>query len=113
MAVDFSEVRVGDLVKLTRGEDEFVQVRVVQVATSPLHWVQDEQGSSYYSDEWNTLEIVKPPLPIKDGSVVRSEGSGTTFHLLYGRWISSLNRRPMPTNVLEKVPYQIVYVPED
>lgn len=113
MAVDFSEVRVGDLVKMTRGEDEFVQIRVVQVATSPLHWVQDVRASTHYADEWDTLEIIKPPLPTKNGSVVRSNGSGTTYHLLYGRWLSSLNRRPMPTNVLEGVPYQIVYVPED
>ena len=85
MAVDFSEVRVGDLVKLTRGEDEFAQIRVTRVDTTPLHWVQDVRASTYYADEWDTLEIVKPPLPTKNGSVVRSTYTGTTYHLLYGR----------------------------
>ena len=119
MAVDFSEVRVGDLVKLTRGDDEFVQIRVTDVDTTPLHWVQDVRASTHYSDEWDTLEIVKSPLPIKLGSVIEGIRSGTRFTRTAGGWVSTrVPTSSMATynnTFIENNPheYEVLFVPED
>ena len=118
MAVDFSEVRVGDLIKLTRGEDEFVQVRVARLGEDLRH-VADVQQSDYYPREWDTLEIVKPPLPTKLGSIIRGTRTLTTFVRTPRGWVN-VQSRDSRTEVsdnryIQKYPdeYEVLFVPED
>ena len=120
MAVDFSEVRVGDLVKLTRGEDEFVQVRVEWVDKAYRFCsVRDSHNTDYYKDEWDTLEIVKPPLPTKLGSIIRGTRTLTTFVRTPRGWVN-VQSRDSRTEVsdnryIQKYPdeYEVLFVPED
>lgn len=119
MAVDFSEVRVGDLVKLTRGEDEFAQIRVDSI---PSHrkYVEDAYCTGHFPGEWDTLEIVKPPLPTKLGSVIcLTEASDSKYVLTSRGWMSvvtpgSAFQTTTSKGITENShQYEVLFVPED
>lgn len=82
MSVDFSNVQVGDRIKLTRENgDEFSFT--VKSSDPQGHGWADSARDRHFRSEWDTLEILEkalPEAPTRYGAMVHS---GDKFHTYY------------------------------
>ena len=116
MAVDFSNVQVGDRVKLSRenGDEYTFTVEIKRLNDNPI----ESQTNVVYKSDWDSLEILAKPLPTVNGSVIKLKNSnGITYHyaLVGGRWVAANYGNDVHHSVTEdcKVSdFEVMYVPE-
>lgn len=93
MSVDFSNVQVGDRIKLTRenGDEFSFTVRGIGLAGSNI-WVVSAKDD-HYCTEWDTLEILEkalPEAPTRTGAMIHDGNPNHTYYTRTssGRWRS-------------------------
>lgn len=109
MSVDFSEVNVGDKVRLTRENGDETTFTAVGVGASQT-WIGSET-TTYERVDWDTLEIVErafkpvPGLythPATGGRVAFTENGKAYFTSSLGAWVGSDHENP------DRKPYKAV-----
>lgn len=89
VSVDFSEVQVGDRVRLTRenGDESTFTVGRTSLAPAP-YYITDNAGTDYFDSDWDSLEILEKPLPTKTGTMIHNGSVNSTYFVLdsSGRW---------------------------
>lgn len=107
MAVDFSNVQVGDRVRLSRenGDESNFTVRVTDGDSL------ESASNCYLARNWDSLEILAKPLPTVNGSVIKSNADGATFVLAENLWVDVRNREVLRDPKTTPCHWEILFVP--
>lgn len=86
MSVDFSNVKVGDRIKLTRENGDESTITVNNLIRE---LAEDVKSTAYYGDEWDTLEILEKPLPTNENAMIGhpTDRSWVPYILQSGTWM--------------------------
>ena len=109
MAVDFSNVQVGDRVKLSRGNGDEYTFTVE--GKSPGGGMLDTASGKVAYWNWDSVEVLAKPLPTVNGSVIKSNADGATFVLAGGSWLDVLDRDVLRHPVDTIGHWEILFVP--
>ena len=109
MAVDFSNVQVGDRVKLSRENgDEYTFT--VKETTSRAHYIES-QTDAVHESEWDSLEILAKPLPTVNGSVIKSTRTGEIYVRVGSGWVDVNYGQSLVTTAQFSWYWDILFVP--
>lgn len=70
MSVDFSNVKAGDRVKLTRENGDETTFKVERVTQGYAPLLEDMHGNAHYPGEWDTFEVLEQPLPTNENAMI-------------------------------------------
>jgi len=85
LSVDFTDVKAGDRIKLTRKNGDEITFTVADVRGRTA---EDSYKAVYYPNEWDTLEVLVPPLPTGEHALVGhpTDKEKWPFLLIEGKW---------------------------